>query len=1184
MPAPIPLALTRIDTRPADAPPPPPPGFFEGLFDSKVLGANVRLGNDEVPGHLDQERFGAYEGLIGALVEKGQSPSRYQYPNPAALYSPTATPIIDYDSVVADAHRLGIAGVPETRAAFDLQWQGRMQQRQARDAGTAARGGMASRLVGGMAGSMTDPVNIATLPFGGFGKSLAMRLLTEGAVQAGVQAVELPGVNIERQRQGRPAMTGSEAALSIATAAAGGVVFRGLAEAPAAARVGFERAVAAHWDKLPAALQERWTARGELSPGDGEALVADMAEQIIGRDNMGETEHAAADWIRRGAQVDAASPFVPNGRAAELHPQLLAEAMRRVLDETPAAPPVRGPSRFASGTAIASNTVQTFDVAPDAQARFMQRVRRAESRGDDAAANPRSSASGRYQFTDGTWLAYYKRRYGEGGLSDAQILAKKGDGALQDRLMADLTADNAAFLRSQGEAVSEGNLYLVHFAGQRGARKLFEAEPGARVEDVLGADVVRRNPFLAGKTAQDTIAWANRAMGQAPAPRAGARAEVAQGVPAREALQQEIDSITARMDALAGERHAAEGDLTVEQYVDGYIAGQWRGADVPPHIEQFAANNAAAIEAEFRARAEGPTAAPLDASELHQRDAALPDEPSFLPDLRKVVADKGRSLNDHHALAEELGVTPERVRHGLDRLAASGEIARRSDGHYTRKAPGPSGPDDLLRFIARNGGLSYDGLGEKARAAGHKGDNLKNTGSLRHFVPGGGPLLRPTGHGIDEMGEKLWDAGYFGPPETTPRPSEAEVLAAVEHSIRTGEKRFSFYEAQGAAPERAPAFEPDPGLADVVATLRAWVPAAADEAPEVLEYAAELTRSHDMDLDEALSRAINDYAGATRELALAEHPEGGYEVMDYEWPFDSEPGGENLAARGDSGGPEGVAGDAAARGDGSEDAAAAAVAGYREGERLADLPAEQRAPFLDPGGDAAKAQADSLAHDAKAAVERRATDEIRSNVAADATDETLLSVIFAEPTGEPGLRVERVPGMADDDLMSAVFRDETGAPKGVLYFPATPAGLRFNIEHGFGLAVYVDPAFRRQGIASKLYDEAAKIAPWINDMSGSGDLTPAGAEFARARRAGHPLDLEAAVDPNLAAVEKQRTQLAAEAPLQAGKPQESTLGFGLFGAADGVRLDAEGEARPLKDLLDDLDAEAAEIKAIRDCL
>lgn len=50
---------------------------------------------------------------------------------------------------------------------------------------------------------------------------------------------------------------------------------------------------------------------------------------------------------------------------------------------------------------------------------------------------------------------------------------------------------------------------------------------------------------------------------------------------------------------------------SVPEYVDRYIAGEWRGTRTPPEVEQFAANNAAAIESEFaRRQATGGVDAP----------------------------------------------------------------------------------------------------------------------------------------------------------------------------------------------------------------------------------------------------------------------------------------------------------------------------------------------------------------------------------------------------------------------------------------------------------------------------------------------------------------------------------------------------------------------------------------------
>lgn len=149
----------------------------------------------------------------------------------------------------------------------------------------------------------------------------------------------------------------------------------------------------------------------------------------------------------------------------------------------------------------------------DPIADFMRRARRAESSGNDSAKNPRSSATGRYQFIDSTWISTYKDEFGDTGETDAQILAKRKSGKMQDRLMKRLTDSNAAGLRAAGIPVTTGNLYLAHFAGIAGARALHQ-NPNASAESVLGSKVIKANPFLRGKTAADAIAWAAGKMGQ----------------------------------------------------------------------------------------------------------------------------------------------------------------------------------------------------------------------------------------------------------------------------------------------------------------------------------------------------------------------------------------------------------------------------------------------------------------------------------------------------------------------------------------------------------------------------------------------------------------------------------------------------------------------------------------------
>lgn len=989
MPAAIPRSTLAVQEVGASAgPPPPEPGLLE------TLGAGFDAARADTTGYNRELQEDAYGELIGALNDLGYPVDRYVSPSRAG--SGMAFERI-YADVLAERAKGHFADLPDSRELFDRQWTTRERQRIEAAEQTAARGNPVAAFIGGMGGAMTDPVNIASLAIPVPGANALTRMGGEAAVNALVEALLQPVAAAQRSELGRDPLTLGQAAQNVAFAGAGGFVLRGAIETPALVH----KAVSENLDKLPAPLRERWQAKllSEADPLDDPVLLADLTEAIVGRDRLSEGEAAAVEVARREGQFAQANPFRGDGAGAATHEALAGEMIARALADAPL------------GGRPATALPQQFRLRPPARpvpigneaeaiAAFKDRVRAAESGGDDAARNPRSSAAGRYQFTDGTFARLYVRRFGG---SEGAALRHKLDPAVQETLMDDLTAENAAALRAAGVPVDSGNLYLAHFAGSDGARRIHAAEPGTSVSSVLGADVVAANPFLKGKSARWLIEWARGKMGGRPGPTlrddaagiAGSDAETAR-------IQQALDEAQARADGLA--------EAT-------------RGPDEDP----------------------------------------LPD--ALMTALRGAVATPGQSLNRSLELADALGFGEAEIRQGLERLAGLGEITRNGrTGTFMRKSPGGlSGPDDMVRFIARNGGLAYDGLSAAGRKGGSLGHDLRNTGALARFVPGAGPLLRPNGRGLDEMGELLHDAGYFGPPDVTPRPTEAELIQTLDQVMTKGEKRMSFFDSAPA--ERAPAREgfdedgvPTGGGEDFAAWAQGWhdtTDALAMQPltePELREVTRLMRAGTDqlpaMDPDAAfapvqrapyvlewLNRQFADVLDAARLEA-----EDAFDV-DWEAHFRADAAAAGGPGRAPEGQPGVLGGDARAAGPAD---GAGPLGAQGDGTRLADLPAAERSPFLDPDSEAAKLQADSLLHDLRADL------------------------------GEP--------------------------------------------------------------------------------------------------------------DPNIAAVERQRAQLGAEAPLQPKTAQESTLGLGLFGAADGVRLDADGEARPVKDLLDELDAEAAEIRAIRDCL
>lgn len=150
----------------------------------------------------------------------------------------------------------------------------------------------------------------------------------------------------------------------------------------------------------------------------------------------------------------------------------------------------------------------------------LARIAQIESSNNPNAGNDSSSAKGLFQFTDGTF-----KKYSSGNVFDPATSADAG---------ARLLKDNAAGLASSGLETSPGALYLAHFAGLGGARKLLTADPTTPAGDVLGADAVKANPFLARMTVADLKSWAGGKMGDAgsSAPTPAASPITAAGTPA----------------------------------------------------------------------------------------------------------------------------------------------------------------------------------------------------------------------------------------------------------------------------------------------------------------------------------------------------------------------------------------------------------------------------------------------------------------------------------------------------------------------------------------------------------------------------------------------------------------------------------------------------------------------------
>lgn len=138
---------------------------------------------------------------------------------------------------------------------------------------------------------------------------------------------------------------------------------------------------------------------------------------------------------------------------------------------------------------------------------FLDRLMMAESGGQDAARNPRSTAVGPFQFIKETFLDVVRRHFAEEtiSLSAVALLALRKDRAFARRAAEAYSKDNAEHLASEGLATSFTNLRLAFITGPGGAVRVLRAPPQTKVSTLLSSAAVAANSFLARMTAQELI-------------------------------------------------------------------------------------------------------------------------------------------------------------------------------------------------------------------------------------------------------------------------------------------------------------------------------------------------------------------------------------------------------------------------------------------------------------------------------------------------------------------------------------------------------------------------------------------------------------------------------------------------------------------------------------------------------
>lgn len=207
-----------------------------------------------------------------------------------------------------------------------------------------------------------------------------------------------------------------------------------------------------------------------------------------------------------------------------------------------------------------------------------------ESGGRADARNPESSAFGVDQFTEGTWrriVAKSQPAWAE-GMTDAQLLAARGNPARSAEMVAALDAENAAGLEAAGLPVDTHTLYAAHHFGINSGKRFARSDDATPIERIITREQLAANQYLAGMTKADVIAnWNSRAKRAGVLPDGGPVDTNPAGQALRRRLVDDPEQIArdyAALDESDGGRILNTD--TARELSPEYLADRTRSADV----------------------------------------------------------------------------------------------------------------------------------------------------------------------------------------------------------------------------------------------------------------------------------------------------------------------------------------------------------------------------------------------------------------------------------------------------------------------------------------------------------------------------------------------------------------------------------------------------------------------------
>lgn len=1179
-----------------------------GVLDTIVAGFDVARA--DTTGKVEADQVDAYRPIIDALLELEPDGSFTRYVNPS---SGTVSP----ESVWRDVQRYRAQGrfkeLPATLEEFETQWRAKRRAEIERAEDTASRGNGVAGFIGGVAGALTDPVNIYTLPVGGFGRTVTTRILTEGLVNMGVELSQQPGVQRQREELGRRDLTLEEGALNVVLAGVGASAIRGGIEAaPAIGRALNDQVIQ--------------PVRRAIDPNmDDKALARAFADQVPVHLRTPEQD-AALFVINRTAEVEDASPYVRTHEAIDAH----VEKMQTALDALEE-------GRIASAADIeAAGTVRAPVAVPGAARPVAQgfdrqgvkaAIRGPESGGNDNITNRAgSSAAGRYQFIRDTFIGLYKREYGASDAAARQAWNRnRFDVGVQERLMDRLLDDNAAALQRAGIEADDGNLYLAHFAGAGKAIELLRAPPDAPVSAFFSAKAVAQNKTYlgGGKTVAEAIATIRGKVGDpgeaTPAPidpvvyqpelrdpaLDAERPTVMLNdrpieIAAYRASQIDVDADLMQFKSGGDQFGVTDRLRTVEQW-DSYQAGVvtvWEGVDG----RRLIADGHQRLGLAKRIGAQSGEDIELQAYVLREADGFTAGDARRITALRNVAEGSGTKVDAAKVFRD---LAPEEIEAVLARMAKGGEFIR--DARGLARLDGEAFGAIVNEVLPENYGAAIGQLVD---------DPTLHMGMVR-VLSETQPANRRQAEAIIRQ---ALDAGFVKETQDSLFGAEDLMTGLFAQRAKLLDRALSELKrlkgAFGVAVRNADTLEAGGNKIDVAgsaaevdanALALAMVNALALRKGNAVN--ALLTRSAErIAAGEKPAAVLRDFIAEIRKLDLA-----------------------GIAREADDAGGSGAgdgagrgAGDAAPEGgfldepgffgrdafdDGPSPAELDAAAAAKPRSDHTDLPPDPDPRFAEPDSDGIVAATDSAWHDIDAAL------KVDPNIAARQRQEAELgaaensnvdvpidqrvdvgagqewSIGAGFVPGAEGIATKYFPQRAIFQNGEAVEIQVLSGGQWISVAPRDAA----KMADSFASAAEAEAAARK---AFKLdADRRAKVLANREPIKAeTPDQFKARIKAEKAARQQPQADADTpkidetanpATDPNIAARQRQEAALGAAAPLRSAADQDGTIGLELFDSIDQKSLfdlgDGRGE-RSVADIRAEIDGDRAAIEEIKKCL